>query len=462
MTYLTIPDLAIILWMSAVLVRLRRKDTGHFLQLWSIALSLIVLEGIARIVYLNTGNTSVAHGLSHAIALNAYLLAGIYFLLSSLSRKRSITRDSIYFFLCATPHIVLLTAYGLGSKSLPLYLGAAIAGIVTTAIAAVALKRPLADALYHACVCVPLIVFASKGLYREAVYFLLFSIYAGTAIGFFLTLPHNRWGRRVVTTGFAVWSICFLTHPWIGASYPAFNPIAERIWDLQKFVVTFGLLILALEETSAANEYDALHDSLTGLPNRRLLSDRIEQDLARARRNGTRVLLFNIDLDGFKKINDNWGHDAGDYVLTEAARRLAGITRGADTLSRVGGDEFYLVINDFNVPDESEPQLLSVLERSLSLLNSFRASVESEHFILERNGAEIHFSVGLSIGCAIFPEQANTAEELYRIADNSMYEDKRARIAERPRIASAVRPAIVPRSPESAIHKTPTITDRIN
>jgi len=103
-----------------------------------------------------------------------------------------------------------------------------------------------------------------------------------------------------------------------------------------------------------------------------------------------------------------------------------------------------------------------VLERSLSLLNSFRASVESEHFILERNGAEIHFSVGLSIGCAIFPEQANTAEELYRIADNSMYEDKRARIAERPRIASAVRPAIVPRSPESAIHKTPTITDRIN
>jgi diguanylate cyclase (GGDEF)-like protein len=460
MTFLTIPDLAIILWMSVVLVRLRRKDTGHFLNVWSVALGLIVSEGIARIVYLNTPRTMPIHDIAHATALDAYLLAGIGFLLSSLSRKRSIARDTVYFGLCAAPHIVLLTAYGLESKSRSLFLGAAVAAIITTAIAAAILKRPIADVLYHAIVCVPLIVLVWNGLIREAVYFLLFAIYASTALGFFLTLPRNRWGRRVVTTGFAVWSLCFLAHPWLAQSHPLFNPVAERIWDLQKFVVTFGLLILALEETSAANEYDALHDILTGLPNRRLLSDRIEQDIARARRNGTRVLLFNIDLDGFKKINDNWGHEAGDFVLGEAARRLRSITREPDTLSRVGGDEFYLVVNDFHIPGESEAPLSAVLERSLSLVNNLRTGVESQPFILERNGAKIHLSVGLSIGCAIFPEQGSTSEELYRIADRAMYEDKRSHIAERQRIAAS-KLAVVPRPVDDA-HKASTMTDRIN
>jgi diguanylate cyclase (GGDEF)-like protein len=322
------------------------------------------------------------------------------------------------------------------------------------------LKRSLRDALYNAIVCVPLIYFMATGLYREGVYFLLFTIYAGTAIGFFITLPHNRWGRRVVVAGFAIWSLCFLTHPWLAQAHPLFNPIAERIWDLQKFVITFGLLILALEETSAANEYDALHDSLTGLPNRRLLSDRIEQDLARARRNNTRVLLFNIDLDGFKKINDNWGHDAGDIVLREAAQRLRDMTREADTLSRVGGDEFYLVINDFNIPDENEPALSSVLERSLALVNSFRASIEAHPFILERNGAAVHLNVGLSIGCAIFPEQGFTSDELYRIADRAMYEDKRSHILERPRVTSGIRSAVATRRTESTAHKA-SAADRI-
>ncbi|MEO6924932.1 MAG: GGDEF domain-containing protein [Bryocella sp.] len=460
MTYSTIPDLAIMLWMWVVLVRLCRKDTGHFLSLWSVALGLIVVEGIARIVYLNSERVGFVHSISHAIALNAYLLAGICFLLSSLGRSRLVARDILYFTLCSAPSVVLLTAYGLGCHSRLLYVMATLASITVTALAAAAFRRPATHVLFYAAVCLPLLFLAWNGLFRGAAYFLLFAIYAGTAVGFFLTLPHKHWGRRVVTTGFALWSLCFLSHPWLSELHTALYPILERVWDLQKFVITFGLLILALEETNTANEYDAMHDSLTALPNRRLLADRLAQDLARARRNGTRVLVFNIDIDSFKKINDNWGHEAGDFVLIEVARRLRKITREPDTISRVGGDEFYVVINDFKIPESSEPSLATILERSQVLIENFRASVETQPFILQRNEADIHFSVGLSIGCAVFPEQASDPVDLNRIADRSMYEDKRARAAHCPR-HSGVQSAALPTGAAS-IRKSPTITQRIN
>jgi diguanylate cyclase (GGDEF)-like protein len=108
----------------------------------------------------------------------------------------------------------------------------------------------------------------------------------------------------------------------------------------------FNRLLEKLANTQAALERMAHHDPLTGLPNRNLLADRMLQAFARSKRSGSKVAVLFLDLDGFKPINDELGHEYGDAALVEVARRLSGLVRQSDTLARVGGDEFVFVIAD--------------------------------------------------------------------------------------------------------------------
>src|SRR5437879_8395893 len=113
-----------------------------------------------------------------------------------------------------------------------------------------------------------------------------------------------------------------------------------------------GMASIAIEHSRLTDRlsYQAQHDALTGLPNRFLLEDRLQQAIAYANRHGSRLALLLLDLDGFKYINDSLGHQAGDQVLIEVSRRLRSITRRADTLARIGGDEFCLVLSDIRKP----------------------------------------------------------------------------------------------------------------
>jgi diguanylate cyclase (GGDEF)-like protein/PAS domain S-box-containing protein len=113
--------------------------------------------------------------------------------------------------------------------------------------------------------------------------------------------------------------------------------------------------VVDITQRRAAQEqltHQALHDPLTGLPNRRLFLDRLDQGLARAKRRGGRVALLYLDLDRFKVINDSFGHATGDLVLIESARRLHALIRSSDTLARLGGDEFVLLVDDLVEPEE--------------------------------------------------------------------------------------------------------------
>jgi diguanylate cyclase (GGDEF)-like protein/PAS domain S-box-containing protein len=154
----------------------------------------------------------------------------------------------------------------------------------------------------------------------------------------------------------------------------------------------------------------AYHDTLTGLPNRRLLDDRLRQALHVAQRRDARLAVMLVDLDGFKEINDRRGHRAGDAVLLEVARRLAACVRKADTLARQGGDEFVVVLPE--VAQESDCQV--VADKILRALAS-PARVESEEFRL-----------GASIGVSLYPADAGDGEALLRNADAAMYRAKRA------------------------------------
>jgi diguanylate cyclase (GGDEF)-like protein/PAS domain S-box-containing protein len=153
----------------------------------------------------------------------------------------------------------------------------------------------------------------------------------------------------------------------------------------------------------------ANHDLLTGLPNRTLLRDRLEQALIRAARLGYYLPLVFIDLDNFKFINDGLGHAAGDQLLVEIAQRLSACVRGSDTVARLGGDEFVLVLNDhYRVST-----VISQLERVLKEI----------HRPITLYGRD--FQVGASLGVAMFPDDGEEAQDLLKRADIAMYEAKK-------------------------------------
>ncbi len=156
--------------------------------------------------------------------------------------------------------------------------------------------------------------------------------------------------------------------------------------------------------------YQATHDALTGLPSRMLFSDRLALALAHARRNRSMVGLLFLDLDQFKHVNDTLGHDVGDLLLKAVAERLKGEVREMDTVARMGGDEFTVVLPDLGHPDAAG----AVAERILEELK--------RPFVIQDK--EIH--IGASIGIALYPAHGATVKELMKRADMAMYAAKGA------------------------------------
>jgi diguanylate cyclase (GGDEF)-like protein/PAS domain S-box-containing protein len=155
--------------------------------------------------------------------------------------------------------------------------------------------------------------------------------------------------------------------------------------------------------------HQAFHDGLTGLPNRALFRDRLDQSLARSERSREGLAVLMLDLDGFKQVNDSLGHDAGDQLLGEVARRFGEVTRPADTLARFGGDEFALLLEGTN-----ETQAAAAAQRLVrNLSQPIRVA-----------GHEL--ALGASVGIAMHPGGAGESEELIRHADLAMYAAKEA------------------------------------
>ncbi len=154
----------------------------------------------------------------------------------------------------------------------------------------------------------------------------------------------------------------------------------------------------------------ANHDALTGLPSLRLLHDRLDRALAQAQRKSQGLALIFVDLNDFKPINDRYGHEAGDQVLKVVAQRLASALREADTVGRIGGDEFLVLLPDV----DSLAQAQQVKAKLAALL-------EQPIFISVHNLA---VRVSAAMGIAVYPSMAHDAQALMRIADQDMYRDK--------------------------------------
>jgi diguanylate cyclase (GGDEF)-like protein/PAS domain S-box-containing protein len=163
----------------------------------------------------------------------------------------------------------------------------------------------------------------------------------------------------------------------------------------------------AVEET---NWRKANYDLVTGLPNRRLFRDRLDQNVKHADRNGSSIALLFIDLDRFKETNDTFGHDAGDVLLRLAADRIRACARETDTVARFGGDEFTVILKDIRSPEHVERVAEKILK---ALASPFEVSSQA-------------VSISASIGITLSPQDADAAEPLIRNADRAMYEAKSA------------------------------------
>lgn len=225
-----------------------------------------------------------------------------------------------------------------------------------------------------------------------------------------LALPH---GLR------ACWStpIMSSTHEVLGAFGIYYNHVARpREFHLELIDRFTHLASLAIEKDMASRRERqlAFFDALTGLPNRRLLFDRLQMTIEKTRRDKTRSAVLYVDLNDFKRINDSLGHDVGDKLLIQVAERIKPIMRNADTLARIGGDEFVVIV-------DSGTTRLDVIANEATAIGQRITQCLAQSFLLE-NG---HYKIGASIGICIIEDADLTVGDVLKRADNAMYVAKR-------------------------------------
>ncbi|MHB8494786.1 MAG: putative bifunctional diguanylate cyclase/phosphodiesterase [Casimicrobiaceae bacterium] len=191
-------------------------------------------------------------------------------------------------------------------------------------------------------------------------------------------------------------------------------PIEDSIAPIHEPCGQVAGAVMVFRDVSKARQLEvelshlARHDLLTGLPNRMLLNDRLDQAIALARRYGRRVAVLFLDLDGFKHINDSLGHAIGDRLLQKTGKRLTAAVRASDTVSRQGGDEFVVVLSEVEHAQNAARQAEKI-----------HAALAKPHAIA---GHDLHVSA--SIGISVFPDDGQDAEALIKCADTAMYHAK--------------------------------------
>lgn len=254
---------------------------------------------------------------------------------------------------------------------------------------------------------------------------ILFAGGLGTATGHhlapWLMITMMLFGRRAgVAAGLLSTAIVLACGYWsMHHPYPSVValPPSEIATTMRSMVVTtwvvFGFLMM-YEAQRASNErrlvLEARHDDLTGLPTRALFNDRLGRAIARADRNGSTVAVFLVDLDDFKAVNDQVGHEAGDRMLVTVAQRIQATIRETDMLARFGGDEFVGFV------ELDVPSAFGAFERRLT--ERLRPAVDHRG---------LSMPIRLSLGHAFYPSEAGAADALLRVADRRMYRSKRTR-----------------------------------
>lgn len=414
MNYDSLPSLIALAILVAVFRSIMRRSSDERLRLrlWLIGWVLVLLHFIAVFVDPGSGRW---HGVMLAASLAALELAGITFLISfarvAPDRRRrrmlaavlgasSVTYTTAIIWRLAGPWLWYgLTALAVAGVMLLIWhffreLTAYVAGL-------------FAGCLAFACV---ITIVIAKGRPELGVELILAAIYCFAGALYWQSYRRGTAGVLTSVLGLVAWGVEFPIRILLHDFAPSLS-VPVQVWDLPEYFVAVGMILTLLEDQIKEREHLAFHDALTGVPNRRLLMDRLEQAFRHADRQQSKVAVLMIDVDNFKTVNDNFGHGFGDMVLKTVAARLTASMRASDTLSRTGGDEFVVVggISD------------STGARALTSTLSSRFPV-----LLEAEGRLI--KIGISVGAALYPDDGHSADELLAAADRAMFLEKRAAV----------------------------------
>src|SRR3984885_6690940 len=401
MNFSFLPDLLALMILIFILVLLRRRHPQERADLWLMGLFFTLVEAAAHTFYAHKGPPQK---ILHVIVMDCYLLTGMIFVWAAGVHPVSKASRLLYLSLNGLPLLALCTVYGLHLNRGVVFFPCMAAGMVIGVSTSLYLRRSWTVAVLHVCGVMAMGYLIHISDYRAAVYWSLCCVYATAAVNFQRRLPAGSTGKLAIVTGFTIWSLCLLLHPWI-VRYREYADITSHIWNMQKSLISIGMILVMLEEQVSSNEWLALHDELTGLPNRRLFADRLSAAIERADRMRGRLALLILDLNGFKAINDTMGHQAGDQVLREVASHLRRSVREEDTLARLGGDEFIIVASDLGGDQTLDP-FMELVQTAL------------EEPVLVEGQTML---VTASLGMAVYPEDAEDSIKLLRVADQRMY-----------------------------------------
>jgi diguanylate cyclase (GGDEF)-like protein len=409
LNYAPLPDLLALTILVFVFWSILRRRAGGKLQGWLLGWIFILLHFAAKIF---GGQPGTLQTFVYALSAMMLALAGAAFIYAASAdhysvRLRWIAGTGLFAIL-----LYILLVYLTVSSTHWYYVADALLFASAVAVFFRDPDRPFGErnvygplALFLV-VLLALLVHAKQQDYGlDAIYFV---VYLMAGIQYWRRFPHRTTGSLTAVVGFVVWALVFPVSVFLSIYSPRLH-FQDSVWNLPKYIVAIGILLTLLEEQIDHTHHLALHDALTGLPNRRLLQDRLTKALERAERNGARVAVLLIDLDHFKQINDTYGHPVGDEVLRIVATRLQMRIRKADTIARAGGDEFMVVVSDL-----LQPHGAHVLAAKL-------AADLNEPILM----GVVRLPVGASIGLAIYPDDAQSVEELCAKADAKMYQQKR-------------------------------------
>jgi diguanylate cyclase len=412
----TLPDLGAVALLTLAFASVARRGQTPVSRLWLIGWVMIALHFAAQIFAPAPG---VWGSIASVIAYDALAWGGILFMWACVPyRSRTSSRGILIGLLATNSLYIALISTG----SQPAWLmvpAAALYGAVPLALALFALRRhgfthPLrwATVALQCALSVFLLCVQMRGADGIDLAFngVFFAVYFGCAVHFWYAHRRDTAGVFITLAGFLAWALVFVFAPAMQRLLPALH-VESEVWNLPKYVVAVGMILLLLEDQIEHNKYLALHDELTGLPNRRLFQDRLAGALERARRSGSRAALLLIDLDHFKDVNDTVGHHVGDLLLKRVSEIFLGRMRRSDTVARTGGDEFSVILEDPTSREDAARvgRLLAELLQQPQELGGHTVSI------------------GASIGISVYPEDAADAEALCIAADRQMYAEKGGR-----------------------------------
>ena len=408
-----IPDVAAVALLTLAFFSVARHGRTSFSGVWLIGWLMIVLHFAAFMFLPAPGNFGIAASVLGSVAL---AWAGILFMWAAVPYRARSSSQWMLVTIFATNTLYVLLASIAPAGHWLLAPAAVLLGALPLLISLSTVRKfnhPLrwTLVLLYVSLSVFLLMVQNRpgdglDLALNAVFF---TVYLGCCIHFWYAYRRATAGTFITVFGFLAWANVFTVAPFLDTFFPGFH-LESEVWNLPKYVVAVGMILILLEDQIEHNKYLALHDELTGLPNRRLFQDRLENTLERARRTGSQAALLLIDLDRFKQVNDTVGHHIGDELLKHVGQLFLSRVRRTDTVARTGGDEFSVVLEEpMNRAD------------AMSVVRTLKQLLENP---IRLEGNTVH--IGASVGVAIFPDDAGDAESLCISADLRMYASKRS------------------------------------